>query len=460
MQNEPMPRLPRRYERAATGRRAPSSDAVGSAFTAITKVLAGDQEALSSYLTTLGGTIRSQSSIDFSNVTTVHFMRWVVVSPPADHAAKKARGSADTVWLAFETNYDGALEDHLRELWTNGAQAIHTIYGHCEGYPLAEKETAAATDFWVVFHFLRRHSVPSAAFFAACPGKTVERTCIERKIRNEIETFIDVQRAGSTWEDLTLAAMYDAILAHLATQGLLQEAQEKQAPPPPPFDVAKYLRVVAGSLLLVSFPLWGLLYLLYLCLRAKELSDPEDAIQDKPNLGDLAEREDFQVQNQLTHVVSVKRGVLRQVSLRLVLWAIGLAAKHQFNQGSLGGITTIHFARWAFMDRGKRLLFFSNYDGSWENYLGEFIDRAAIGLTGVWSNTVGFPRTKNLFGEGATDEERFKSWTRMHQIPTQLWYSAYPDLTVQNIRQNSRICEGLAERPATDPDLLAWFATL
>jgi len=243
----------------------------------------------------------------------------------------------------------------------------------------------------------------------------------------------------------------------LATQGLLQEAQEKQAPPPRSFDVLKYLTYLLGGAAVLLLPVS---VLLYLCLRAKEGRDPEDAIQDKPNLGELAEREDFQVQNQLTHVVRVKRGAVRKVSLRLVLWVIGLAAKYQFNLGSLGGITTIHFARWAFMDGGKRLLFFSNYDGSWENYLGEFIDRAAIGLTAVWSNTVGFPKTKNMVHGGATDEERFKSWTRMRQVPTQLWYSAYPDLTVQNIRQNSRICEGLAERPATEQDLLAWFASL
>ena len=200
---------------------------------------------------------------------------------------------------------------------------------------------------------------------------------------------------------------------------------------------------------------------LYVLLRVRESSDEQDAITvAPPNIRKLAEREDFQVQNQLTHIIDVKPGLFRLGTLRLVLWAINLLARYQFNQGALGGITSIHFARWALVDGGKRLLFFSNYDGSWESYLGDFIDKASSGLTGVWSNTKGFPRTKNLVEQGATDEERFKSWTRCNQLPTQLWYSAYPELTVFNIKQNAIVCAGLAEKPATREAMLAWLECL
>ncbi|HEY3594919.1 MAG TPA: hypothetical protein VGL13_13640, partial [Polyangiaceae bacterium] len=61
---------------------------------------------------------------------------------------------------------------------------------------------------------------------------------------------------------------------------------------------------------------------------------------------------------------------------------------------------------------------------------------------------------------GATDEERFKSWTRAHQVTTQLWYSAYPELTVFNIQQNARICAGLATPPTTPDALLTWLQCL
>ena len=35
------------------------------------------------------------------------------------------------------------------------------------------------------------------------------------------------------------------------------------------------------------------------------------------------------------------------------------------------------------------------------------------------------------------------SWTRNHQIVTQVWYSAYEDLTVDNINNNHKIRVGL-----------------
>jgi hypothetical protein len=192
----------------------------------------------------------------------------------------------------------------------------------------------------------------------------------------------------------------------------------------------------------------------------KELTDKASFRLPPASVQALAEREDFQVQNQLTHLVDLKPGLFRRILLRAVLYAIDLLARYKFNQGSLGGITTIHFARWVFLDDGKQLLFFSNYDGSWESYLGDFVDKAHVGLTSVWSNTEGFPKTTLLAFGGATDEDRFKAWTRAHQIATPLWFSAYPDLTVRNIQENARICAGLVEEPPTDEALRAWLQIL
>ncbi len=38
---------------------------------------------------------------------------------------------------------------------------------------------------------------------------------------------------------------------------------------------------------------------------------------------------------------------------------------------------------------------------------------------------------------------RFKTITRKSQVPSLAWYSAYPDLSVQNIEANAAIREGL-----------------
>jgi hypothetical protein len=169
--------------------------------------------------------------------------------------------------------------------------------------------------------------------------------------------------------------------------------------------------------------------------------------------------EDVTPQNQLTHVVRMKSGTFRLRSLKTVQSLIYLLAKVLYNKGNLGGIPTIHFARWVFIDNNQRLLFNSNYDGSWESYLGDFTDKAAQGLTAVWSHTVNFPQAKNLIGAGARDEQLFKIWARTHQIPTQVWYSAYPDVSVVNVNNNSRIRDGLF-RPLTGNALARWFRRL
>ena len=95
------------------------------------------------------------------------------------------------------------------------------------------------------------------------------------------------------------------------------------------------------------------------------------------------------------------------------------------------------------IDKGRRLLFVSNFDGSWENYLDDFIDKASPGLTAIWSNTVGFPKTSWLVLDGARDGSRFKANARDKQTYTNVWYSAYKQLTVQTIDNNSAIREDL-----------------
>ena len=66
----------------------------------------------------------------------------------------------------------------------------------------------------------------------------------------------------------------------------------------------------------------------------------------------------------------------------------------------LAGVKTIHFARWTFIDDRRRMLFTSNYDGSLENYMDDFIDKIAWSLNAAFSNGVGYPRTRWLIGGG------------------------------------------------------------
>jgi deferrochelatase/peroxidase EfeB len=198
--------------------------------------------------------------------------------------------------------------------------------------------------------------------------------------------------------------------------------------------------------------------LAYVSLRSREASDaPEDRPPDPRVVARIAARENFALQNHLAAVSVMKPGLLRRAVVRVVFWLIANLATHLYRPGFLGTLGTIHFARWVMVPGTGDLLFLSNYGGSWESYLEDFITKAHFGLTAVWSNTVGFPRTSNLVRGGASDGARFKRWARRQQVPTGFWYVAYPDVTTANIRTNAAIQQGLAAI-LTDEEASRWLS--
>ncbi|MDQ1429298.1 MAG: hypothetical protein QOK39_2774, partial [Acidimicrobiaceae bacterium] len=72
---------------------------------------------------------------------------------------------------------------------------------------------------------------------------------------------------------------------------------------------------------------------------------------------------------------------------------------------------------------------------------------------------LGYPKTRWLIAGGAKDELAFKNYLRDHQIPTQIWYSAYPTLTARNIANNAAIRAGLRGE-MTPAEESAWAARL
>jgi deferrochelatase/peroxidase EfeB len=211
--------------------------------------------------------------------------------------------------------------------------------------------------------------------------------------------------------------------------------------------------VIGFTLLLMSV----VAGLFYVSLRRKEETDiPDNGVPDQAVLAEVVLRENAAVQNHLAGVSIMKAGWVRRFMLRFTFWGVGQLAP-LYRPGWLGDIGTIHFARWVMLPGTNRLLFFSNYGGSWESYLEDFITKASIGLTGVWSNTIGFPKTENLVQKGASDGDRFKRWARRQQRPTRFWYSAYPHISTARIRSNAAVRSGLCTA-STEDEAAAWLA--
>lgn len=424
---------------------ADSPQSNGNALTLVVPIIAGREAALSELLSAIGNDVRHNPHVPFRELTLVHFMRWVVLPAPS------SGGSAS---LAMESNHDGTAREHLIELLAHAAAGVHAIYSHCVGYPVPGAALPMARHAEVI-DFLLARAVPYCAFYVSVPGASVAQIRHEAEIRSVIEAYLNEQAAsqaenGATEPDLH-ALVRDAerrVRADARLSAALDNADDSSPLHP--------LRLAAG----VVGALWlSPALITALCaIRVKEVFDTQtDQVSIPDAARGLMAREDLQIQNQLTHLVPLKPGTLRAVSTRVVLGAIDFLAHELFTRGNLGGISSIHFARWVLVDEGTRLLFFSNYDGSWESYLGDFIDKASLGLTSVWSNTEEFPNSVFLLFKGATDEERFKAWTRAHQVPTQAWYSAYPELTVRNILNNRAIAAELRRRPKSPRAVKRWL---
>lgn len=213
---------------------------------------------------------------------------------------------------------------------------------------------------------------------------------------------------------------------------------------------------------------WGLASLpvtlagLILWLRVLERADSsQDAPPVDPRmLREMARREDWIPQNHMGSVVLVKPGVLRAILIRVGHRGLGLVLRIIARDGYLGSMRTIHFAHWALVNNQSRLMFFSNFDQTWESYLDDFIEKAHGGLTLAWSCGVGFPPTRFLVKDGASHGRQFKEWARHSMTVSRFWYSAYKDLTADQIERNYRIALGLRKPKLTDKEAALWINDL
>jgi hypothetical protein len=174
----------------------------------------------------------------------------------------------------------------------------------------------------------------------------------------------------------------------------------------------------------------------------------------------LGRIEDDDLMNQFTALGSVKPGRFRRWTVIALLHVIDYTARHVFVRGRLARVRTIHSARWVFLDGGRRVLFGSNYDGSLESYMDDFINKVAFGLNVVFSNGVGYPRTKWLVIEGARDEQKFKHYIRRHQLATEVWYNGHAGLTGHRLERNTRLRQGLESSELSDTALAEWCRLL
>jgi len=230
-----------------------------------------------------------------------------------------------------------------------------------------------------------------------------------------------VKENGKTWH--TSKEAYAAIKAYAKTNKAWDWARSGvPLPKKRPLKMILFLLLV---LLLLPLLLLAVIGIHFFYERREKPFDV--ALNEIPidKLQALKSTEDIIYQNLFSPVYETKGG-LRKIMLKLLLAATNFSAKNWFVEGELMGTPTIHFARWAFIDDGKRFVFFSNFDGSFDGYLGDFVDNNGWGLNAIYGAAKGYPTTFYLFGRGSYNLQQFMGWGRMTQVQSPMWYSAYP----------------------------------
>ena len=390
-------------------------------------------ESLKQLLESMGDGVANGSVIDFGALDGVHFARFIVLDETSD-----LRGEPLPAKLLYLSDLDISRERHLGELVDLGSDGIDRLFEHCDGYPEGRRRTRDER-----LAYLRRHRIPEQAFYVNTIGRSRRQIREESELRDRLEDFLDGADGLRTKEPSEIRR---AVQEHVEGDRSLRWALK----PPSGLDFGFRLRELAHAiamplLLLVLLPLLLLAAPIYLVLlRMHERKDHSPHDKPPPELAqELAALEDHLVQNPFTAIGFVKPGLFRRLTLIGVLMGINYVTRHVFNHGNLAGVKTIHFARWIFLDDKRRVIFASNYDGSLESYMDDFIDKIAWGLNIVFSNGFGYPRANWLIRDGARDELAFKDYLRLHQVPTRVWYSAYGRLSCANIGNNERIRAGL-----------------
>lgn len=392
--------------------------------------------------------------VPFGTFDRLHLARLMILADPApdDIRVYDLPPTPFPPSLALFADCDGPADEFIVELARHADGGLRRMLACCVGFD-------ANTD---VLRFMREHLQPSAAAYVNWIGRTVRQIREEAALREALTDYLDANAPALTNEPPSQIhrLLRDFVDTQLKSGTLTLTPPE---PTPVSWRVRDAIHLLGVPLLLILASPFLIIYLPFFLwqLRRHETHDPE--ISPRPDPGHragIAAREDHDVTNPYIVCGYLKPGWFRLSIAVFLLWLVDYGARHIFNRGHLARVQTIHFARWVFLNNRKQMFFASNYDGSLEAYMDDFINKVGWGLNLLFSNGVGYPRTDWLIRGGAGNEQKFKYFIHRHQIPVQVWYKAYPGLTAFDLLRNARLREGLQRPSMTDVEIREWLALL
>jgi len=132
---------------------------------------------------------------------------------------------------------------------------------------------------------------------------------------------------------------------------------------------------------------------------------------------------------------------------RLIFWLAGLSVFQKAAFGGLETLSLIHYARWVIVRdsdfprlspeqpkedlRYGYMFFFSNFNGSWTQYVDSFSLAIPGGLNLLWS--------RNLGWKNAKVETPFNGYVQHNQIDTEHYYNAYPLASSNDVKSAKKV---------------------
>jgi hypothetical protein len=393
--------------------------------------------------------------IPFGELEALHFARLVVLEDQTLDDITLAYGIARPsypTYLAFMGDFDGDADPFRKQLVAVAGKGLQQIFSYCVDF-------TPGSD---VAGWMKRHERRPATMYVNWVGRSMRQIREENALCQALQHHIlqnEFAFQGRPPEEIRRAAR-EFVKQEVDSEQLRLTPLKKA---PLMWRLKNLLHLIGVPLVLLFITPLLILYLPFFLfqLRRREKRDLEIAPPPAPEYVDrLARIEDYEVTNQFTAMGSLKPGLFRRWTLVYLLWIIEYTARHIYTRGHLARVPSIHFARWVFIDRKKRLVFCSNYDGSLESYMDDFINKVSFGLNVVFSNGIGYPRTNWLVSQGAKDEQKFKYFIRRHELPTEVWYNGHSGLTNFDLLRNAQIRRGLEQHSMTNAEAGRWLELL
>ena len=434
---------------------------VNAGYTLLARLEPDRVEAASALLAELDA---DPARLPFATSTTTHFATITII--PAQTYGEEPLPAT----LLVATSFCGPTREHVRELVRVMGDGLRVILSHCIGFPARCSDEDLET-------FLLENRHPDT-FYSGMQHLSPE--CVRRhaQLREAIGTYIDErQERGGFHAGATATEVRREIQEYVKSRPDLAWTRE---PFQPTFRawLAFYWRslivLAAVAALLLCTAAWFVVdsaalgiviacgwiaiaafawFLVVLLASIREAEAQQTYVAARPpdaRARALDATQARPVINEFTLAGPIKEeGHLRPMFLRLSLWVIGRVADGVPGVPYIGSginIPIVATARWIAADRGRRLMFISNYTNAGEPYVRDFIETRAgamrINLSFGFGR--GYPRTAWIVNHGAlTDPNAYLHALSENQLPTLFWYGPYRDISIDNIKVNRRIREGL-----------------